>query len=306
MTAIYIIAGTSKQAHWSCLKRHQEREDQFLLLEALLAEERQKHPAMSLKKLYRRLAPGFVGRDIFIAWCMANGFETQLPRRFHATTQSDGPSYYPNLCHNLILIDINQLWVSDITYFKIGDVFFYIVFIMDVYSRKILGYHASDKMLAQANCHALRMALRSRGIDHYQQRLIHQSDKGGQYRSSVYTTILDEHGIRPSMGNCVFDNAHMESLNGIMKNEYLKHRSISSGQDLIRFLHQDVHLYNDERPHGSLDMMTPNEFERYICNIPMEQRARLPIYTDKSKKHNLLVLKPDDQQLKINFPGFIL
>lgn len=306
MTALYLTLGVCKQAHWAYIKRRQKREDQFLLLEAILKEERHKHPAMSLKKLYLRIAPNFIGRDIFIAYCMANGYEPQLIRKFHTTTHAYGSQDYPNLCHDLVLVDINQLWVSDITYFKIGGVFFYIVFIMDVYSRKILGYHASNNMFAEANQKALSMALEVRGIKNYQGKIIHHSDKGSQYRSKLYTEDLQAHGFRISTGNCAFDNAHMESHNGIMKNEYLKHRPIYSGKDLSRFLKQDVYLYNEERPHGSLNKMTPNEFERYICNIPLEQRARLPIYSDKSKKHKLLVLKPDDQQLKINFPGEIL
>ena len=306
MSALYSNLGVGKQAHWAVMKRRREREDQFLLLEAILKEERQKHPAMSLKKLYLRIAPDFIGRDLFIAWCRANGYETPIPHRFHATTRSGERWDYPNLCHDLIVTAIDRLWISDITYFKIGGVFFYIVFIMDAYSRKILGYCASSNLFAEANLKALKMALECRGVENYRGQIIHHSDRGGQYRSRVYTEELQAHGFQISMGNCVFDNAQMESHNGIMKNEYLKHRPIFSGEDLSRFLAQDVRLYNEERPHGSLNMMTPNEFERYICNIPLDQRARLPVYSDKSKKHKLLVLKPDDQQLKINFPGLIL
>ena len=117
---------------------------------------------------------------------------------------------------------------------------------------------------------------------------------------------LLKNGIRVSMGNCCFDNTHMESCNGILKNEYLKHRNINSGRDLTRFLAQDVRLYNEERPHGSLGMMTPNEFERYICNIPLEERTRLPIFADKFKVNKKLFLSADTQELEINFPGFIL
>ncbi len=302
MTDIYQTVGTSKQAHLAYMKRQVEREDKFLLLELVLKEEREKHPAMSLKKLYLRIAPDFVGRDLFIEYCMENGFETILPRKSCRTTHSSQAGAYPNLCVGLVLLDINQLWVSDITYFKIGNVYFYIVLIMDVYSRKILGYHASDRMFAEANRQALLMALAARGIDNYGNKLIHHSDKGSQYRSLLYIEELLGHGIRVSMGNCCFDNAHMESCNGILKNEYLIHRNIKSGKDLIKFLKQDVWLYNDERPHGSLGMKTPNEFERYICNIPLEDRTRLPIFADKFKANKKLILPTDSQQLKINFP----
>lgn len=304
MKALYQTAETSKQAHLAFVKRQQERADRFLMLELVLDKEREKHPAMSLKKLYLRIAPDFVGRDLFIDYCMENGFEATLPYKKGRTTHSSQTGACPNLCAGLVLTGINQLWVSDITYFKIGGVYFFIVFIMDVYSRKILGYHASARMFAEANQKALRMALKARGIGNYLDKLIHQSDKGSQYRSCLYLEDLLANGIRVSMGNCCFDNAHMESLNGIIKNEYLKHRPIRTGKDLVKFLAEAVRLYNEERPHGSLGMMTPIEFERYICNIPLEDRTRLPIFADKHKANKKLIQPVDNQQLKFNFPGF--
>ena len=306
MRALYQAAGTSKQAHLAFMKRQMEREDKFLMLELLLKEERAKHPGMSLKKLYLRTAPDFVGRDLFIEYCRENGFEATLPYKKRHTTNASRAGAYPNLCVGLILLDINQLWVSDITYFKIGNVYFYIVLIMDVYSRKILGYHASNRMFAQANRQALLMAMKARGMKNYDKKLIHHSDKGSQYRSIIYIEELLNNGIRVSMGNCCYDNAHMESHNGIIKNQYLIHRPIHTGKDLLKFLAQDVLLYNSERPHGSLSMMTPNQFERYICNIPFEDRTRLPIFADKFKANKKLVLHAHSQQLEINFPRFFL
>lgn len=306
MKAIYELTGTSKQAHLAYIKRQEQRADRFLMLELVLKEEREKHPAMSLKKLYVRIAPDFVGRDLFISYCMKNGYEAIVKRKSCRTTHCAVAGSYPNRCLGLILEDINQLWVSDITYFKIGNVYFYIVLVMDVYSRKILGYHASDRMFAEANRQALLMALASRGIENYDGNLIHHSDKGSQYRSILYIEELLNNRIRISMGNCCFDNAHMESHNGIIKNEYLKHRPIHSGKDLKKFLEQDVRLYNEERPHGSLGMMTPNEFEGYIRNIPLEDRTRLPIFADKVKANKKLISLVDAQQIEIHFPGYIL
>jgi transposase InsO family protein len=305
MTELYRAVGVSKQAHLALVQRQQQRDDRFLMLHLVLEEERRKHPAMSLKKLYVRIAPDFVGRDLFIECCMGNGFETLLPRKSCRTTHPSKAVLYPNLCLNLVLTDTDQLWVSDITYFKIGGVFFYIVLILDVYSRKILGDHASDRMFAEANRQALRMAMAERGIEGFNNKLIHHSDKGSQYCSTLYVEELLAAGIRISMGNCCYDNAHMECHNGILKNEYLKHRPIDSGKDLVHFLRQDVRLYNEERPHGSLGMRTPDEFERYISNIPLNQRARLPTFADPVKANKKLFLKTDNQQLVIEFSGFI-
>lgn len=304
MKQLYELVETTKQAHLAAVQRQTELEDKFLLLSAVLETERSKHPAMSLKKLYFKLKPGFAGRDAFVEFGMNNGFEPIRKAKFHKTTHSAEERSAPNLLHDLIVYDTNRLWVGDITYFKIGGVWFYVFLILDVYSRKILGWHAGNRMLAEGNLKALRMAMQVRGISNFGLLLIHHSDKGSQYRSLEYRRTLEEHGLLPSMGNCCFDNAFMESANGILKNEYLRHRQIDTLSDLRRHLEHDVHLYNSERPHGSLNKMTPDEFERYISNIPLEKRTGLPIYTDKSYKNKLLVVKPDNQQLKLQFPKF--
>ena len=304
MKQLYKLVEITKQAHLASIRRRAEQADQFLLLGAVLKTERAKHPAMSLKKLYLKLKPDFAGRDAFIEYGMTNGFEPFIKAKFHKTTHSGESEAYPNLLHDLTVYDVNRLWVSDITYFKIGGSWFYIVLIEDVYSRKILGWHASDRMFAQANLKAFQMAIQNRNIARFNNLLIHHSDKGSQYRSFEYTDKVKEHELLISMGNCCYDNAFMESTNGILKNEYLKHRPIHNGNDLLKYLDQDVHLYNYERPHGSLNMMTPDEFECYISNIPLEHRVGLPIYTDKPKQNNLLEIKPDNQQLKFQFPGF--
>lgn len=304
MKQLYELVEITKQAHLASVRRRTGKADRFLLMGAVLKTERAKHPAMSLKKLYVKLKPDFAGRDAFIEHGMKNGFEPFLKAKFHKTTHSGESGAYPNLLHDMIVYDVNRLWVSDITYFKIDGSWFYIVLIEDVYSRKILGWHASDRMFARANLKAFQMAIKNRGIARFNNLLIHHSDKGSQYRSFEYTDKVKDHELLISMGNCCYDNAFMESANGILKNEYLKHRPIHNGKDLLKYLDQDVHLYNKERPHGSLNMMTPDEFECYISNIPLEKRVGLPIYTDKSKLNNLLKIKPDNQQLKFQFPGF--
>lgn len=304
MKDLYTMVGISKQSHLGAMKRQVRQQDRFLLLEASLSEERQLHPAMSLKKIYHKLKPDFAGRDAFVHFGMNNGYEPFLPPKFHKTTHSAPQNAYPNLLHGAILYDINQVWVSDIFYYKIGDQFCYVVLIKDLYSRKILGFNAADNMFAQANLCALQMALLSRGLAHHDHQLIHHSDKGSQYRSLLYTQALIEAGIRISMGNSCYDNAFMESANRIVKREYLVHRPIQTPKDLLIHLQKDVLLYNNQRPHGSLNNMTPDEFERYIINIPLSQRKALPIYTDKSKRNNLLIVQPDIHQFKLPFPNF--
>lgn len=298
---LYQIAQTSRQAHHRLRQQLQDIEDKFIILTTLLCEERQKHPAMSLKKLYHRLAPDFIGRDAFIDFCMENGFETVFPYKKPQLTRSSDLRCYPNLLHDSKICDINQVWVSDITYLKVDGKWCYITFIMDLYSRKILGYNAADNLFAAANVHALEMAFKQRNCFDFKHKLIHHSDRGTQYRSAVYTQLLNNTNVQISMAYSCFDNSYMESANNILKNEYLIHRNIQSLQDLKRHLRNDVDLYNQERPHGNLNKMTPNEFERYIFNMPISQRTLLPVYTDKSKKNKLLVIMPDSQQLRFSF-----
>lgn len=303
MTQLYELTGISKQTHQDSVAHRQQQEDNFLLLSAILDTERGLHPAMSLKKLYINVKPEFIGRDAFIDFCMKNGYEsTRIGRHSHKTTTSGEYGAVPNLLYDLTIYDINAVWASDITYFKIDGKWHYIALVIDIYSRKILGYNASQTMLTESNMLALNMALTNRGISDYAQKLIHQSDKGTQYRSYEYKAQLENYGIRPSMGNCCFDNAHMESANGILKNEYLKHRPIHSHADLMRYLKQDVELYNNKRPHGSLpNMRTPVQFESYLSNVPLHKRVGVTMFADKKYRNKMLPIKPDNQQLSLQF-----
>ncbi len=304
MNRFYQIAGTTKQAHLAARRRRLALADRWLMLCAVLTFERGKHPAMSLKKLYHRLKPDFVGRDAFVDFGMENGFEPVLSFKKPRLTRSSDLNAHPNLLHDLKISDLNQVWVSDMTYFKIKGKWHYITLIEDLYSRRILGFKASANMFAQANLDALQMAIHKRGIQKYGLKLRHHSDRGSQYRSDAYTQKLDHHQIQISMGRSCFDNLYMESANGILKNEYLNHRNIYALDDLCQHLTNDIKLYNSERPHGSLNNMTPIEFECYICNIPLCQRTLLPVFTSKFRKNFLFVPKPDPQQLKLKFPKF--
>lgn len=172
-----------------------------------------------------------------------------------------------NLTVDLAIRDINQLWTSDITYFQIGvDEYLYIVFIIDVYSRRILGYNVSDNLRAESNLKALGMAIRLRGIEEYDD-LIHHSDKGVQYTSKAYTSLLEKHNIKISMCNIVYENTHIERVNGIIKNEYLTNYSIKTISECKKVLKKSVENYNAFRPHWSLDLKSPITFENELAKI---------------------------------------
>jgi putative transposase len=302
MNRFYELAGTTKQSHLAACQRRLGLEDKWLLMCAILGRERAKHPAMSLKKLYHKLQPGFVGRDAFVDFGMENGFEPVLKFKKPKTSRSPNQKTYQNLLYDLKIVDINQVWVTDITYFKVKGKWYYISMVIDLYSRRVIGFKVAKSMHAQASLDALQMALDFRGIPKYRGRLRHHSDRGTQYTSTGYVGRLENYEIRISMGHSCFDNLYMESSNGILKNEYLIHRDINTFEDLILYVKNDINYYNTERPHGSLDYMTPVEFECYISNIPLELRPFLDIFTSKFRKNNLLLVEPDNQQLKLKFP----
>ena len=183
---------------------------------------------------------------------------------------------------------INQLWSSDITYLYCLDQFFYIVLTMDVYSRRIVGYHISDNMRAENNLYALQMALALRGIKNYHQSLIHHSDKGTQYASDVYTQTLVDYNIRVSMCNEVYENTHIERVNDTIKNQYLKRMEIINWKELKAKLDEAIKTYNETRPHQSLKMMPPVVYENYLMTIKKENRKKMKIYTVKINKDEAL------------------
>src|SRR5699024_1371596 len=110
------------------------------------------------------------------------------------------------------------VWQSDITYIPMGDRFYYVVFIVDIYSKRIVGYKVSSNMRATANYEALAMALKVHAA-----ALIHHSDRGSQYASSGYIDKLKSSGTRISMGLTAQENAYVERLNRTIKDEYLDH-----------------------------------------------------------------------------------
>ena len=135
----------------------------------MMEQAREIHPGMGLRTMYEMLDPEGIGRDAFIALGLQEGFRLKNIEKQTRTTYSVKSNRYSNLLGEMEFTDINQLWSSDITYFFCLDQFFYIVFIMDVYSRRIIGYSIADNMRAENNVAALEMALKTRGITKYQQ-----------------------------------------------------------------------------------------------------------------------------------------
>lgn len=279
MKELYNYCQISKQSHYQALVAQQQDLQLEKVVVGLILQIRDIHPAMGLRTMYTFYQPADIGRDAFIRLGLLYGFRTKSFRNASRTTFSNPYSRYPNLLVNKALTDVNQLWTSDLTYFRIGEQFFYIVFIMDVYSRLIVGYSVADNMRAENNLKALQMAFKTRKKSQYGTQLIHHSDRGGQYISESYTKALKEAQILISMCNEVYENAHIERVNGTIKNQYLIHWNITNFEQLQTQLKRAVHTYNQEKPHSALNGVTPGAFEQQVKELDSSLRVKLSIWT---------------------------
>ena len=229
------------------------------------------------------------GRDKIEQLLLGNGYRLSYRRSYVRTTYAQTAVYHPNLIEGLELTSAGRVVQTDITYFKVRDRFCYIVFLIDVYSRRILGYAASKNMRAEANIRALKMLLKNKKGQNLE-GLIHHSDRGSQYVDKEYGKILEKSGIKPSMCMAAWENAYTERVNRTIKEEYLSRWKISDYQSLVKNLTRAVWHYNTRRKHQGIGNKIPLAFEQELQTIPEEQRLKVNIY----KKPNVIKPKETD------------
>lgn len=263
------LLGVTRQAYY----QHFWFQEQVVFEDELVVDEilriRKSHRHMGGRKLYERLQPFLfeheikMGRDRLFDLLSANYLLVRRRKKQTITTNSFHRfKKYPNIIKGFIPMDSNQLWVSDITYWKIDNSFVYISFITDAYSRKIVGYHLADSLNTSETIKALRMALLSLPKEKANKfYLIHHSDRGTQYCSSEYVKLLKDNGIGISMteNGDPLENAIAERVSGIIKEEYLNDYHLDNINDAKELLDAVVQLYNNERPHMSIGNLTPNQ-----------------------------------------------
>ncbi len=283
---MYIISGISRQGYHQAVLRANRGDDLWQFLYEMVLEIRKDYPRISARKIYYQLClGGIIGINRFERFMSDHGLTLKRQRSIIRTTHS-GHYNYPNLVNGLKLNNVDQLWVSDITYFITPKGVFYIVLILDVYSRRILGYSASDNLLAINNLKALEMAFDARKKMRYTS-LIHHSDKGSQYGSKEYCSTLNRAGIQISMSSTCIENPYAERINGIIKNDYLIGYTDNTLKDLDQALARSVELYNT-CPHGELGMKSPLEFEELLKGIAVDQHPQMQLYDfTKTKSENL-------------------
>jgi putative transposase len=263
------LLGVTRQAYYQHFW-HQEQlvfEDELIVSEVLRIRKNHRH--MGARKLYELLQPFLLehqikmGRDRLFDVLSANYLLVRRRKKQTVTTNSYHRfKKYPNLIRDLVPNAPNELWVSDITYWRIKDHFLYISFITDAYSRKIVGYHLGDSLQTSETIQALEIAISSLSEENKKSlQLIHHSDRGTQYCSNEYVKLLENNNIGISMteNGDPLENAIAERVNGIIKEEYLNDYLVDNLMEARELLDAIIKLYNNERPHMSIGNLTPNQ-----------------------------------------------
>lgn len=261
MNAIYRSLGTTKQNVHQRLNRYLAYQEERAQLKVIMDQLREDHPGMGAKYMFDKLKPDTMGRDKFIDLYTASGFKLKQKKNFRRTTDSSGVIRFPNLIQGRELTGVNQVWVSDITYFDINGQFYYLTFILDQYSRKVVGYAAGKTLRTiDTTIPALKMALKNNSP---MEKPILHSDGGGQYYSKAFLTLACNTVIS-SMCVSVYENPHAERINGTIKNYYLIPWSPQNFQQLTKLLTKAIYNYNYHKPHKALSKLAPVEFEKSI------------------------------------------
>ena len=225
---------------------------------------RKKMPRYGTEKLHLDIADKLkesnikMGRDRFLKFCRHHHLLVPKTRRCFITTDSKHFFYKsPNLIKDLTPTHSEQVFVNDITYIKIEDKHAYLALVTDLYSKKIMGYKLDDNMKVGLVKEALTMAVKN--CEHNRQSIIHHSDRGIQYCCPDYSEFAKSKGMILSTTEKYdpYENAVAERINGILKYEFGLIKTIPSLDVANKMLKEAVEVYNNERRHCSLEMMTP-------------------------------------------------
>jgi len=275
MNSLYKEAGLSKQAIAQYDMRQKIFDNKVALLVLEADELRAEHPGCGVEKMYYTLEPDFIGRDRFVELMMELGYRLKRKKNYRRTTIAS-KIYYPNLIKGMKVNRPSMIWQSDITYIPIGNRHYYAVFIIDVYTKKIVGYKVSDNMRAQANMDALNMALKTNDPP-----MIHHSDRGGQYIYNEYRELLRQNGSQISMALSAQDNAYAERINRTIKEEYLDHWKPKDFNQLKTMTAKAVKNYNKKRIHNNNERMSPERFETQFSFLRPQERKLMTIFDNE-------------------------
>lgn len=193
-----------------------------------------------------------------------NGIRSKAVKKYKATTNSKHHyPVFPNLLNQQFKVEHpGKVWVSDITYIWTKEGWLYLATVMDLFSRRIIGWQMGERMTKELVVTALKRAI---GKQAPKAGLIHHSDRGSQYASKSYQSILRTHGITTSMsrkGNC-YDNACIESFHSVLKKELIFHQNDQTREQAKRSIFEYIEsFYNYKRIHSAINYMSPIAFEK--------------------------------------------
>lgn len=231
---------------------------------SLVNKIKEEQPCLSVRKIQALVQDDLdkhdikIGRDGLLDLLREFNMLVKRKRYRHYSTDSRHSfKKYPNQVKDVKPTEPNRIWVSDITYIEGSKGFNYLSLITDAYSRKIVGHYLSDNYSVKGTIEALKKALKDNKIE---RGLIHHSDRGVQYCSKEYTSILKRKKAVISMtenGN-PYENAMAERINGILKTELLQ-PGYKDWQDTTQAVDKAIEIYNNKRPHLSIGMLTPQK-----------------------------------------------
>jgi putative transposase len=260
------MIGISTSTYYYKPKRDRlERAKEDLDIKSAIEKIREDLPVSGYRTLLRYLVREHgikIGETKLRRIIRENNLQAKQIKRFVKTTWSEHDELiYPNLLPEMTVTDVNQVWVTDLTYIRVMAGFVYLAAILDVYSRKAIGWAISTSLDRTLTCTALRMAIAKRNP---KPGVIHHSDRGVQYLCKEYVALLRKHGFHISCsrkGN-PYDNAFAESFFKTLKSNEVDlqtYRDIWDVTDRVPEFLEDI--YNERRVHSKLDYVSPNEFE---------------------------------------------
>ena len=257
---------------------------------------REQLPRLGTRKLLYKIEPLLqahgikVGRDYLFDLLGRHRLLIRQRKRKIITTDSRHWMHkYDNLIKDLDCHRPEQIWVSDITYIRMGNQWGYLSLITDAYSRKIMGYCLRTDMLAAGPIEALKMAINNRRYK--DQPLIHHSDRGSQYCSENYVQVLKGNNISISMtqNGDPYENALAERMNGILKTEFNLYGSQYGFEQTYQMVKESIAAYNSLRPHSSCDYLTPDQAHQLKGSMKKRWKSYPKKWNDAVEKHKQII-----------------